>query len=396
MNDFTKTTIRVGRALDIARQAKFPELEEAVLKAMGNGLDAVDLRLYGNAVALAQPAEVSIGYYFPESQVDSLGIAGAETDLHIELANLGNADQYTALQHRELVGIVSEVVGRHRVMDGFTGERINLSADGSYLSVQVDGLKELADDLIATLMQNGFKVNESNFTPVVTLQKDGEASVPSGPTSSQVHIDSVTLNVKGRRYPLKLKPRVVDEVTGKIVKGAYTPITQADDEELRYTFSPWYVPDKLDAHGEWTDAKEIQKAFWNYLALPDRQIRLQHDLNIVAGRWVEGATWPYEATVPVQHPEGEVTYTFPANTPFLGIVWEDWAWRMIKAGIIRGLSIGGRSQRMALEMQKMVRREGDKYTVFSQDGSKRLGTYDTEAEAEKRLQQIEYFKHEGK
>lgn len=390
-----KTTLRIERALAIAKQANFPELEQGVLKAMDSGLDAVDLSIDGSEVSLSQPTDVTISYYFPESQVDTLGVAGAETDLHIELANLGNADNLTVSQHRELVGIVSEVVGRHRIMDGFSGERVNLSADGSYLSVQVDGLKELAEDLVKTLLNNGFKVYEGAFVPVVTLQKEGEASVPSGPTSDKVHVDSVTLNVKGRRYPIKLKPKKEDEEE-KVIKGAYSPIAKATDEELRYTFSPWYVPDSLDAHGEWTDAKEIQQAFWKYLSLPDRQIRLQHDVSIVAGRWVEGATWPFEVSVPVQHPDGEATYTFPAGTPFLGIIWEDWAWRMIKAGVIRGLSIGGRSQRMALEMKKMVKREGDKFTVFSQDGSKRLGTYDTEAEAVKRLQQIEYFKHEGK
>ena len=40
----------------------------------------------------------------------------------------------------------------------------------------------------------------------------------------------------------------------------------------------------------------------------------------------------------------------------------------------------------------MIRKEDDKYVIFSK-GGKRLGTYDTRKEAEKRLRQIETFKH---
>lgn len=41
----------------------------------------------------------------------------------------------------------------------------------------------------------------------------------------------------------------------------------------------------------------------------------------------------------------------------------------------------------------MIRKEKSKYTVFSETTGRRFGTYDTKAEAEKRLRQIEFFKH---
>jgi hypothetical protein len=44
----------------------------------------------------------------------------------------------------------------------------------------------------------------------------------------------------------------------------------------------------------------------------------------------------------------------------------------------------------------MVKYENGKYVIKSEDGSKTLGTYDTKEEAEKRLAQIDYFKHKGK
>lgn len=45
----------------------------------------------------------------------------------------------------------------------------------------------------------------------------------------------------------------------------------------------------------------------------------------------------------------------------------------------------------------MIVRQGEKYYVKSEDGSKNLGgPYDSKQEAEHRLQQIEYFKQKPK
>lgn len=186
----------------------------------------------------------------------------------------------------------------------------------------------------------------------------------------------------------------------------FSSISKAVDEEERYTFSPWYIPDSLDAHNEWTDPKEVQHAFWRYLAQEDRDIRLQHNTDIVAGQWVEGATWPFEVTVPVKHPEGDTEYTFPAGTPFLGIVWEPWAWELIKTGAIRGLSIGGSAQRAELELEdsdydptgqvsfmKMIHEIDGKWHLFSQDGEKHLGEFDSKEQAEEREAEINRIKH---
>jgi hypothetical protein len=44
----------------------------------------------------------------------------------------------------------------------------------------------------------------------------------------------------------------------------------------------------------------------------------------------------------------------------------------------------------------MIRKEGGKYVVLSEDGSKRLGEYKTRGEAVKRIRQVEYFKKHKK
>ena len=41
----------------------------------------------------------------------------------------------------------------------------------------------------------------------------------------------------------------------------------------------------------------------------------------------------------------------------------------------------------------MIRKEGGKYRLYSKDGSKKLGEFDSEKAAIKREQQINYFKH---
>jgi hypothetical protein len=43
----------------------------------------------------------------------------------------------------------------------------------------------------------------------------------------------------------------------------------------------------------------------------------------------------------------------------------------------------------------MIRKAGSKYVVLAESG-RRMGTYDTKAEAQKRLRQIEFFKHAKK
>ena len=46
-------------------------------------------------------------------------------------------------------------------------------------------------------------------------------------------------------------------------------------------------------------------------------------------------------------------------------------------------------------VNETIRHEGSKWVIYSKDGKKKLGTYDTETAAKKRLGQIEYFKHKG-
>lgn len=121
-------------------------------------------------------------------------------------------------------------------------------------------------------------------------------------------------------------------------------------DEQRFTLGPVYVPGVEDAHGEFTDKDTLQKALWDWMRAGDRTIYLQHSEQ-PAGEMVEMLTWPMPIETALAVPgEGITKYAFPADTPFMGVIWEPWAWEMVKSGDLRGYSIGGKAQRMEADL----------------------------------------------
>lgn len=41
----------------------------------------------------------------------------------------------------------------------------------------------------------------------------------------------------------------------------------------------------------------------------------------------------------------------------------------------------------------MIKKQGNKYYLYSKDGSKKLGSFDSKKSAEKREREVSYFKH---
>ena len=48
------------------------------------------------------------------------------------------------------------------------------------------------------------------------------------------------------------------------------------------------------------------------------------------------------------------------------------------------------------ETEAIIRKEGEKWVLFTHDGKKKLGTFDSKKEAVKRLREVEYFKSHPK
>ena len=120
--------------------------------------------------------------------------------------------------------------------------------------------------------------------------------------------------------------------------------------EERYTLGPVYVPGRVDGHGEFITSATLQKAIWNWVRDGDRTIYLQHSEK-AAGEMVEILTWPMPIQTSLQLPGEDVQKVeFPAETPFMGVVWESWAWDLVKAGQLRGYSIGGKARRVEADL----------------------------------------------
>jgi hypothetical protein len=128
----------------------------------------------------------------------------------------------------------------------------------------------------------------------------------------------------------------------------------------RFTLGPLYVPDFMDAHGEWTDADELQQAVWGWVQSGNRTIYLQHDREVRAGEWVEVMTMPQPWTVQMMGGDGTLVgeVTYPTGTVFLGVIWDEGPWRDILAGNLRGYSIGGFSDRVMADLPTDASREG--------------------------------------
>jgi LysM repeat protein len=149
-------------------------------------------------------------------------------------------------------------------------------------------------------------------------------------------------------------------------KSVDTVITKAVDEK-RYTLGPVYSPSLLDAHSEFVEPDDLQKSMWGYVRKDDRTLWRQHKKGVErAGEWVEIMTWPHEVetTMMVPGDDGtklEKSVTFPAGTTFMGVIWDENTWPDVKAGKLRGFSMGGRAKRIEAEFdgEAPVRKAAD-------------------------------------
>ena len=146
-----------------------------------------------------------------------------------------------------------------------------------------------------------------------------------------------TANVEAMRQFVRAEIQTRVSKAGMVVEKA---------DAKRYTLGPVYVPGVLDAHGEFTDDDTLQEALWGWMKKDDRSIYLQHS-ETKAGEFVELLTWPFPITAAMSLPgEEDRSFDFPANTPFMGVIWEPWAWDLVQNGDLRGYSIGGTARRM--------------------------------------------------
>ncbi|WIC89133.1 RNA ligase [Arthrobacter phage Ottawa] len=335
---------------------------EGLAAAEAAGLDAVTIEAMptdaGYDIEVREPTGVIVGWFLPQYTADTLAIPGGEpaADLHVTIGYFGDASAMSADQQRKLIGVTSEVAQRHTHLQGqlrgvgrfSNGEE----TDPFWVGVSIPGLSEFREDLLSSLAAAGISpqgLGADNYIPHVTVAYLGadEATPPVTVRGVEAYVADVTIAIGGTRHKVSLaEPPTDSEAVQPESYSAYVPdiITKSAEaiEEDRFTLAPWYIPNTLDAHGDWTDPVEIQKALWGYVETDDRSIRLQHNTDIKAGQWVEAVTWPFEVEAPLTKADGTITkHKFPAGTTFLGVKWDPWAWELVKSGDLSGFSIGG-------------------------------------------------------
>lgn len=168
---------------------------------------------------------------------------------------------------------------------------------------------------------------------------------------------SITTGVQGVVCRGSKKTKANDDFGDEEMVYRAEIIKAADEDEKRFTFSVVYKPDEVDAHGEFASADELQEALWGYVKTGDRRIFLQHGFLPgikfkQAGEWVEIVAWPEAVKATLRLPTGEsFKRDIPANTIWMGVIWEPWAWQFVKEGKIRGFSFGGRAQRITRKFE---------------------------------------------
>ncbi len=156
------------------------------------------------------------------------------------------------------------------------------------------------------------------------------------------------------------------EVEPEPEDGELEYIIKSASGEERYTLGPLYAPDRKDAHGEWVAGDTLQKAVWEYVresAENGRRVMLQHGDKgeVSVGEWVECMTWPEEHVIKMSTVGGvERDVTMPAGTVYLGVVWDEDAWPLIKSGKLNGYSLGGRAVKIKEGSLETLKSMGDK------------------------------------
>lgn len=368
-----RQTVRIEKAAEIAEQFGDGEFIAAVEQAEAVGLKSIEIATVsgeGDAdeIYVLRPQGVMIAWKPSDHERHRIAVPdGTPCDeVHLTIKYLGKTSDWTEEQQRTILGVVTQVAQKHGPIAGrvnrlgrFYTEGENDEGDPIWLGGDFRGLRELRDDIVHALNAAGIVYEDTypDFTPHITVGYiDSERDMPPVTINAfDTVIDNVTVYWGGLEYPIALDGPTLG--AGEIWAtpwedgNLYVPVLKAEtpvlDEEKRYSYGPWYVPDSLDLHGEWASADDVQEALWKYVDRGDRGIRLQHMPEIEAGRWVELATMPFPVTVPIVGEGGTMLkHTYPAGTPFMGVIWEPWAWDLVKAGELRGLSIGGTAQRI--------------------------------------------------
>lgn len=258
--------------------------------------------------------------------------------------NMGNRDVMARADDRTertpVQRVIREENGQWCVYSEATGRSFGCYTNRTAAQERLDQIERFSSARLVS----------ATLKELVEWHEDCHRSVDVTPATKLLHdLIEDTMESRGHARPYDI---TFDDKIDMLVNKNVSVISKADEQ--RYTLGPWYVPNMEDAHGEFTDEDTLQRSLWDWVRAGDRTIYLQHS-DKPAGEMVEIMTIPFpiEAALSVPN-QGTTKYAFPANTPFMGTVWEPWAWELVKAGKLRGYSIGGKARRMEADLPEMA------------------------------------------
>ena len=426
---------RAFRWGDLGRKHYFrleEEAADAYSKAVAEGLAGGEViegelerevaRDLGGRIGVRKDAadSIVIAYWLPEELATALqknvgAGAVAAADMHLTLIYVGDPDADGGKYDVELIAAVCKVFSTRAYpceatiagLGRFVGPE-----DTDFVVALVDSpdierlRRQLLDELMccsALPWQSAAYQPTHGYVPHVTL-----ANVAKGqPTQVQMEgtldftIDNISVASGPQRAVFPISGAMpMDEADSPALYASrsagqrdlsdtdHTPPPDAlvykaaeTDDAMRYTMGPLYAPNRKDAHGEYVEPEVLQKAVHDYVresASEGRRLWLQHGDSgpVTVGEWVEVTTWPYDHTIKLRtHPDGEEREVeMPAGTVYMGIVWDEDAWPLVKAGKLGGLSLGGRAVRVASpgielpDMGDMSKSTGEGDTAESETG----------------------------
>ncbi len=316
----------------------------------------------GMMVAIFLPSQIGVDLALKDGEDRS--------ELHITLGYFGEAKDVDNPTLKTIIQTIQEVAKEAAsfkvTVSGVGTFPPSESSKGEtpfYAKVDSPGLMDFRAKLIKALEAAGAPVDMTHpdYSPHITLKylKEGENAPTDSVGPVSFDVAAVYLSVAKSRQIFTLggvNSSASEEVDSEVHQMG---IWKAE-EERRYTFGVVYKASsdtggtpETDAHNEFVTATELQLATWGHVQAGDRRIYVQHGqipgLGFKkAGEWVEIVAWPHEQEVELFLPTGERHKSIiPAGSVYMGVIWEPFAWEMVKKGLIRGFSFGGLAGRVA-------------------------------------------------
>lgn len=132
-------------------------------------------------------------------------------------------------------------------------------------------------------------------------------------------------------------------------------VIKSDDEAERLVYGIVYEPDTIDAHGDFADAKTIEKAAHEFM-LKYRQIDKNHDFVAGVGEVVESYIAPADMEL-----NGEPV---KKGTWILTTKADEETWEAVKKGEFKGYSLAGVAETEVIEEEVTKTEEKQKESLF--------------------------------